>query len=797
MSAPSAKSESASEPPAEDDGGLLFDFVEPEKSQPNGRKAGGGTRSPSVENDLSLIEVMPLAAVDRMLSYRLPPHLLGKVQPGCLVRVPLLRDSKLAVVARLGSTQDVPAAKLKFVQELLYPEPILTPELLGLARWLGAYYLASPDAVFETMIPAPVRAGMTSRMERLLRAGRLELTADELAALTRRAPKQAAAYRFLREQRAPLARGLVLSRLKLSSGTIDALVEKGLAEEVSREHPRVAYTDELSEAEATAALGKIEMNPAQAAAVADISMSVAAGKFQTHLLHGVTGSGKTEVYLQLIRSVLAAGGGVIYLVPEVALTPQTVGRLRSRLADTGTEIVVWHSHLAAGERYDAWMALVRGTARVVVGARSAIFAPVTNLRLVVVDEEHEPAYKQEEAPRYHGRDVAVYRAKLAEAVCVLGSATPALESLFNVRAGRYKINRLPERVDGAAMPTVRLVDMRSETAKHGGLVVLSGELAQALRDRHEKREQSILFLNRRGFSSSLQCPACGYSARCLHCSIALTYHRVGEELRCHLCNHREPAPRACPECRSEKIRWRGFGTQRVEEQTQRLLPRARIVRLDADAMQKRTLFRQILADFRKGKIDVLVGTQMIAKGLDFPNVTLVGLVDADLSLHQADFRAHERTFQLLVQVAGRAGRGDRAGEVIVQTFTPHAPPIQYARRNDFDGFLDEEMALRREYHYPPTRHLIRHLFRGRNEEKVRFYAEQWARRAEVELKDAAELRGPSTAPIEKMQDFYRFQIWYFVNSVTKIGPRLRALRAAFPLDPGVSEAIDVDPVDLS
>jgi primosomal protein N' (replication factor Y) len=776
--------------------GLLFELAnDADEGQTGSSVRTRGARA----EEADLVEVMPLAGMEHALAYRLPSNLRGLVQPGCLVRVPLRRGAKLGVVERLGSDQDVPLAKIKFVHELLFPEPILTPDLIALARWLGAYYLASPEAVFETMIPAPVRAGMSMRMERLVCPGRMALTADEEATLARRAPKQAAAYRFLRAQPGPVARGLVLARLKLSSATLDALIEKGIVEETQRENPRVAFADDSadSETEAAAAVGSFELNPAQKAAIADIGASLKAGVYQTHLLHGVTGSGKTEVYLQAIQDALAGGGGVIYLVPEVALTPQTVGRLRSRLAAAGTEIVVWHSHLSAGERFDAWMAVARGKARVVVGARSAVFAPVANLRLVVVDEEHEPAYKQEEAPRYHGRDVAVYRARLAGATCVLGSATPALESLLNARLGRYKLNRLPERVDGRGMPVMRLIDLRRETLKARGPVLLSRELADALRDRVERKEQSILFLNRRGYSSSLQCPGCGFVGRCPHCSVSLTYHRSDERLRCHLCGHEEPAPKNCPQCHSDKIRWRGFGTQKVEEQVQRLLPRARIVRLDADAMARRHLYRQILADFRRGKIDVLVGTQMIAKGLDFPNVTLVGLVDADLSLHQADFRAQERTFQLLVQVAGRAGRGDRAGEVIVQTFTPHAPPIQFAKRSDFDGFLDEELTLRREYHYPPVRHLIRHVFRGRNAEKVAFYAEQWARRAEAVLKDVAEIKGPAPAPIEKVKDFYRFQVWYFVTSVTRVAPLLRELREKFPLDPGVIEILDVDPVDLS
>jgi len=743
-----------------------------------------------------LIEVMPLAGVDHALAYRLPPHLEGKVQPGCLVRVPLRHRPTLGIVERLGTEQDVPAAKIKNILELVFPEPILTTDLLALAKWIAAYYLAPIETVFETMIPAPVRAGMAVRMERQLRAGRLALTEEELAALERRAPKQAAAYRFLAQQTVPVARGLLTARLKISPATLDTLVEKGVAEELRLENPRIAYDDDIAETEAATAVGKFELNEHQQAAVVDIAKSMAAKKFQTHLLHGITGSGKTEVYLRSIRATLAAGGGVIYLVPEVALTPQTVGRLRSALADTGAQVVVWHSHLSAGERFDSWMAVARGEARVVVGARSAVFAPVADLRLVVVDEEHEPAFKQEEAPRYHGRDAAIYRAKLAEAVVVLGSATPALESLFNARLGRYKLNRLPERVDGRSLPPMRLVDLRHQT-RRGGPAVISRELAEALRDRFDKREQSILFLNRRGYSSSLQCLECGFVAHCHNCSVALTYHRTDEQIRCHWCGYSEPAPRCCPQCKTESIRWRGFGTQRVEESAQRVLPRAKIVRLDSDTMQKRTLFRQILSDFRKGKIDVLVGTQMIAKGLDFPNVTLCGLVDADLSLHQTDFRANERTFQLLVQVSGRAGRGDTAGEVFVQTYTPHAAPIQFAKSGDFDGFLDAELALRQEYHYPPARRLVRHLFRGHNAEKVKFYAEQWARRAEVVLPMCVELRGPAPPPLDKLKGYYRYQLWYFTDTIAHLTPLLHQLREEFPLDKEVQETIDVDPVDLS
>ena len=512
----------------------------------------------------------------------------------------------------------------------------------------------------------------------------------------------------------------------------------------------------------------------------------------------MTGSGKTEVYLRAMDAALRAGGGVIFLVPEVALTPQTVARLRGRLEAIapGHRCVVWHSHLSEGERLDGWLALATGESKVVVGARSAVFAPIQNLRLIVVDEEHEPAYKQDETPRYHGRDVAVMRAKLAGAVCVLGSATPSLESHTNAVAGKYRRLTLKNRVDGRKLPHFDIVDMRVEVTRQRGLTAISRRLAEAMQDRLARREQTILFINRRGYSSALLCPKCGHVAECTHCSIALTYHRSDETLRCHLCGDQRPAPARCPACGAPDIRWRGLGTQRVEEAVRRVLPRARLARVDTDTMSQKNRFREILGDFRLGKIDILVGTQMIGKGLDFPNVTLVGLIDADLSMHIPDFRANERTFQLLVQVAGRAGRGDRAGEVVVQTFTPQAGPIQFSRHADYAGFAAAELPPRRQFGYPPYRHLIHHLFRGPNPEKLKFFAEQWARRVGEVLGDRVELRGPTPAPIEKIKDQYRWQLWYFTASVTKVIGELAKLRADFAWPDDIVQTLNVDPMNL-
>jgi len=746
----------------------------------------------------TIVEVVPLSGFDKALAYAVPPAAQPQIAVGSLVRIPLRRRSELGVVLRTGSDQEIPPGKLKMLYEVVQDFPVLTAELIELFHWARHYYATSPEAVLEAMIPPAIRRGMRPKTRRYLAPGTAP-DPEALAALEKRAPKQAALLQFVAQQLKPQPRAEILKRLKMSASACEALVKKGYLLETDTEETRDAYADDLGEVETVeAAEVRPTLTAEQAVAVKAISGAIAADRFSVRLLHGVTGSGKTEVYLNAVEQVVAEGGGVVFLVPEVALAPQTVGRVRARLEARGVRTVVWHSHLSDGERYDSWKALVSGEAHVVVGARSAVFAPVQNLKLMIVDEEHEPSYKQEDNPRYHGRDVAVYRAHLAGAVCLVGSATPSLETLYNVERGKYAVDRLLKRVDHCELPRIHLVDMRREghrgRAKRSPISTL---LADKLIDRFEKREQSILFLNRRGFSTSLLCPDCGYVASCKHCSIPLTYHRTDHSLRCHLCGHEEKSPSVCPACRSEAIRYRGQGTQQIESIVQKILPAAKIVRMDADSMSKKNLYRKILNDFRAGKIDILVGTQMIAKGLDFPNVTLVGLINADMSLHVEDFRAAERTFQLIVQVSGRAGRGDRAGEVIIQTSTPHAPPVQFARKSDFDGFQLEELEQRREFNYPPFQHLIRHLFRGRNPEKVNFFIEQWARRVEAHFGDRLTLRGPAPAPIEKIRDEYRFQLWYFAPSAQAIIDELTALRRDFKMDKTVIDQLDVDPMQMS
>jgi primosomal protein N' (replication factor Y) len=742
-----------------------------------------------------IVGVQPLAGFDKLLHYKVPETLRAALRPGSLVRVPILNRSHLGLVMEVDAIPDCPPEKLKALSAVLHQFPALTPDLLDLARWMHTYYAARMESVLEAMIPAAVRGEARLKSEKYLALART-VGPEEMAALAKKAPQQARLLAFLQQQFHPAKKSLVLSRLELTAAVVAALHKRGLVREEVRHVERVAYSDNWTGGEIVTGLPP-RLNDEQAAVVQSVGEALERKKFAVHLLHGVTGSGKTEVYLRAVEQVLAAGGSAIYLVPEVALTPQTVARLRGRFESAGHKTVVWHSHLSDGERFDGWTALATAQARVVVGARSAIFAPVHDLRLIVVDEEHEPAYKQDETPRYHGRDVAVYRAKLAHAVCLLGSATPSLESFANVRAGKYQLNELTKRVDDKKMPDIQIVDMRVEVMRQRGLVTLSRLLVDHMHQRFERKEQIILFLNRRGYSSSMQCRKCGHVETCPHCSVAMTYHRADETLKCHLCGHERRAPAVCPSCAAPDIRWRGMGTQRVEEAVRRVLPRARMERMDSDTMSKKHRFRQILGDFRAGKIDILIGTQMIGKGLDFPNVTLVGLVDADMSMHVPDFRANERTFQLLVQVAGRAGRGDRAGEVVVQTFTPKSDAVQFAKRADFNGFAEAELAMRKKFNYPPYRHLIHHLFRGPNPEKIKFYAEHWVKQVEKELGAAVEIRGPTPAPIEKVKDEYRYQVWYFCARATKVVPELVRLQAAQAWPDDVSQVLDVDPMSLT
>jgi len=576
-----------------------------------------------------------------------------------------------------------------------------------------------------------------------------------------------------------------------------------------------------------------EHDPRDAGATPTLINAQASTSSNTFLLHGVTGSGKTEVYLQAIAHALEQGKGAIVLVPEIALTPQTVERFKARFSSgkLQTLVAVLHSHLSSGERHDEWHKIRQGRARIVIGARSAIFAPVDPLGLIIVDEEHEHTYKQEESPRYHARDVAIMRGQMEGAPVVLGSATPSLETYFNCRKGKFTLLELPERVDDQKMPVVRVVDMRQAARGGKGTPLFSPQLKEAITQRLERGEQTILFLNRRGYSTSLQCPKCGHVCGCPNCSISLTYHRLEQKLACHICGHSEKVPAVCPndKCKNLAIRFAGTGTQKVEETLAKLFPNARTKRMDADTMKRKDDYRNILGDFRVGKIDILVGTQMIAKGLHFPNVTLVGIIFADLALHQPDFRAGERTFQLLTQVAGRAGRGDIEGEVVVQAFTPFHPAIQFARRHDFNGFYDQETEFREQLKYPPFSRVALLTLKGRNEEKVKFSADHLRRELEKNLGLTPEAKGtsgsplpgrreqsesgahgvtrpttsdliiagPAPAPLLKAETFYRYQIMLRTPRMSALSRELSKIVQSLVLPEDVTMTVDIDPVDLS
>src|SRR5437762_14012168 len=459
-------------------------------------------------------------------------------------------------------------------------------------------------------------------------------------------------------------------------------------------------------------------------------------------------------------------------------------------------VAVLHSHLSEGERHDEWHKIHSGRARIVIGARSAVFAPLKELGLIIVDEEHETTYKQEEAPRYHARDVAVVRARIEKCAVVLGSATPSLESYHNATTGKYELLPLTQRVDNQRMPLIRIVDLRLERRKGKIAPILSEKLSHAIADRLEKHEQTILFLNRRGFSTSLLCSNCGEARNCPNCSVALTFHRHMARLSCHLCGHTAAVPKKCPACGKDALIYAGFGTEKVESTVSHLFPKANVRRMDADSMTRKEAYRETLRNFRTGKIDILVGTQMIAKGLHFPNVTLVGIINADLALHLPDFRAGERTFQLLTQVAGRAGRGETSGEVFVQTYTPFSPSIQFARHHDLAGYFEQELEFRERCDFPPFKHAILITVRSTHEGRAKLSAETLVRRLRESLGSEFILGDATPAPLEKLQGQFRFHILLRGEAITRLSRLVRETLDKLPLPEDVVATVDVDPYQL-
>ncbi len=724
---------------------------------------------------------------DRLYHYALPDDLRGIVRPGHLVLVPFGRRQVAGVVAALVSQADV--EEVKPVLRLLEPEPVLLPPQIALAEWLAAHVLCHRAAALRCFLPPGWRRGAARPLWR--RVLRLDPRADDAggdaAALT---PRQRAVLDFLRRYGgSPPTRAQLARAAGVSPAVVAALVGRGFLREERVPAARRPAAPALAP-EAAPPLLTPEQEEAVAAVVPAVKGGAPDGP-SGFLLFGVTGSGKTEVYLRAIEAGLGAGRRAVVLVPEIALTPQLMSVFRGRFGD---KVAVLHSALSPGERFDEWERIRAGRVDVVLGARSALFAPLPDLGLIVLDEEHESTYKQEESPRYHARTVAAARAELEGATLLLGSATPSLETFHAARTGRLRLLELPRRVDGRPLPAVRIVDMRKEL-EQGWRGILSRPLVEAVRERLARREQVILFLNRRGFHTFVLCRECGEAVRCPHCDVSLALHLLGAAgvspagaepvppgaggrgasgfgpvppLRCHYCGFERRPPETCPNCGGRRIRYYGTGTQRVEEAVRDHFPGARVLRMDQDTTARKGSHQRIYEQFRRGEADVLVGTQMIAKGWDVPGVTLVGIVNGDTALHLPDFRAGERTFQLVTQVAGRAGRGDEPGEVLLQTYSPDDPVIRLAAAQDYVAFYEEEVAVRRAGGYPPFAALLRAVVSHPGEDEARRLASLLVEEAVAHGAARADglagpvgggviCVGPTAAPLRRLQGRYRWQ----------------------------------------
>ena len=792
--------------------------------------------------------------MDQPFTYALPETLRHRVRPGSRIVAPFGARKLTGVILRCHD--EPPAMAAREALRLIDSEPVLDAELLALGRWIAGYYCAPLGEVLRGMLPlaSEIRRGkvwsLTDSGRDAARQLLLDSSPDDPVAkilrmlerrplsaayLARAMPLADKAMRSLERRgfivaeqvqtdRDPLRAPSERLRIELAGGTppdiklnkpereLRAFLElhpgshnlKDLegtvrnASMAARSLARkglVSLKPEMVAIASVPARARHQLNPAQQAAFEQIRDAILTRQFRTFLLHGVTGSGKTEVYLTAIDTVLAQGRSALLLVPEIALTPAMAGQFFFRFGD---RVAILHSAFTDVERTEQWRRIRSGKASVVVGTRSGVFAPVRDLGLIVVDEEHDGSYKQEETPRYNGRDVAVVRAQQAGACVVLGSATPSLESRYNVERGKYTLLELPGRVEERPMPSVELIDMRQEFLETRKQATFSRKLEEAIGQRLENGEQTIVLLNRRGFSSFVACRACGERVQCMNCSVTLTFHKRDRRLLCHYCGYAEKVPSVCPKCSSEHIYFMGLGSERVEEELHRGFPAARIARLDRDTVTGKRQYETILHDFREGNYDILVGTQMIAKGHDIPNVTLVGVVSADVGLGVPDFRAAERTFQLLTQVAGRAGRGSVPGIVLIQTINPDHYAVRIAAAQDYQAFYEKELAFRRMMRYPPFSAMANVLVRSEKKEM--------AMRLSSELgilltppPEKLRVMGPAEAPVARVKNEYRYQFLIKAASRTALNELLQRIRA-FALERkwgATALVIDVDPLSLT
>ena len=710
------------------------------------------------------------------------------IEAGRRVRVPLGRGNR-SVVGYCVALGNKPASgrRLKAVDSVLDSQPILSPSMLRLTRWMADYYICPWGQVLDAVVPAGVRFDAGSRDVTLL-AVSAEVAA-RMAEL-KLPPKQAEALKILAASPRPLTLRELAARAACTIAPIKQLRAKGLLT-ATVERLNAGRTAEPIYDRQPAH----ELNPDQAQALAAIREALHAEEHRTILIHGVTGSGKTEVYIRAIQEVVRFGRQAILLVPEISLTPQTVARFRARF----DRVAVLHSHMSDVERHEQWRRIARGNVEVVVGARSAIFAPTPHLGLIVLDEEHETTFKQESAPRYHARDVALRRAEDQNVPLVLASATPSLESWQRAQQGEYQLVQMPRRVLDRPLPAVRTIDLRDEVHSKFSRGAISRPLHQAMDEALRDGGQVILLLNRRGHSTHIQCPVCGHAVRCPQCDLALTFHRHDSIAVCHYCDYRAAAPTACPECKFAGLRFSGLGTQKLEAEVRARFPDYACLRMDADSMRARGSHEEALTAFRDGRVQILLGTQMIAKGLDFPNVTLVGVVNADTALHLPDFRAAERTFQLVTQVAGRTGRGPQGGRVLVQTLCPDAPAIVAAVRHDLTAFATQELPHREALDYPPFASMVRIVVRGVSDRAAQALAEELAGRLRARA-DAASpaprILGPAPAPMARLRGSFRYQIQMQSTDGELLRSIVRTATADLKLPDGAGWIVDVDPIDM-
>jgi primosomal protein N' (replication factor Y) len=778
----------------------LFSGLEPppapRAAKPDVRKVDAPRAVPAPGS--RLVEVALERGAPEPFTYSVSPELLPRLKPGTRVLVPLGSRKAIGYVVALKDLNalrqtNLDPSRLKPIIKPLEGEGLLViPPILDLARWIARQYAAPLGAVLAAMLPAGVKRGSAAARTRIVSAAvSAEALRSEADKMAKRAPKQSAVLHALLANEAPMLAAELLHSVGTGNAALKALHRKGLI--TISDQPPVTLAQAYTQGVTASAPVELQLTADQEKALARVREALSTGRHQTFLLQGVTGSGKTEVYLRALAEALERGRQGLVLVPEIALTPQTAARFEERLGRHG--VAVLHSHLTDGERAEAWRTVRSGQIGVVIGARSALFAPLDKLGCIVVDEEHEGTFKQETTPRYHAREAAVERARAAEAVLILGSATPSLESAHAARSGHSSLLLLPERVRGQELPPVEVISMTDENRDTQRYNYLSRALVVSIRETLARGEQTILFLNRRGYATVITCMRCGYTERCSQCDITLTSHRKRNIVTCHYCGLEKPIPEECGKCGLPGVKFWGLGTERLEHQVRETFPHARVARMDSDTMTRRASYVETLSAFRSGQIDILIGTQMIAKGLDFPNVTLVGIVLADTALHMPDFRSRERTFQLLEQVSGRAGRSEKGGRVWVQTYLPKDPAVKAAAQHDYQGFLEDELRERKTYGYPPYTRLARVLLRGKDADRALAAGQEAASILRTETKGSGlQILGPSSAPLSMLENYHRFHL--LVKSPTgealadlfggATGRALQKLR-------GAEVTVDIDP----